>query len=309
MRRPSRNRISSPYGVRIHPITGIRTMHNGTDFSSAPDLTIYAPMNCRVTSYRNSGDGYGNKMVLNNDAGVVMWLCHTARAIAGIGPVREGDPIAIIGNTGNSTGPHLHQEVFVNGVRVDPIPWTDSQTAGGGGATPIDPTPSHGQETDDMIHYLCVATSSNGMIGKDQRFVQGAEGPLRCLSDGEWGPIALSSPPVAQWTGDMIVNLVARIGIREYVFDARIPGGVGKLTGRILYGPNLGSYPAVTAVNAAAPPAIDVKSLAAALAPLLVDSDLDEGEVAAKLIEPIKQLLAGIPNAVVDEQSERLGNG
>jgi hypothetical protein len=109
---------------------------------------------------------------------------------------------------------------------------------------------ANSSEDDDMIHYLCTATSSNGMLGVGQRFVQGADGPLRCLSDGEWGVIqrnGLGASP-ASMTGDQLMTIIARVGLYEYVYSANAPGGVGRLTGRILYGTDAAdkTYPKTT---------------------------------------------------------------
>jgi hypothetical protein len=89
----------------------------------------------------------------------------------------------------------------------------------------------------DMNDYLCVQNSSNGMIGKGQRFVQGADGVFRCLTNREWGARAFNFPNIkpAEWSGDEIVDVISRVGLREYKYDAKVPGGVGRLTGKVIF--------------------------------------------------------------------------
>jgi hypothetical protein len=116
--------------------------------------------------------------------------------------------------------------------------------AGGGSAT--------NDQENDMNDYLCTKVSGNGLIGKDQRFVQGADGVLRCLTNGEWGVRAANYPNIkpASLTGDQIADIVSRVGLLEYVNDAKVPGGVGRLTGKIIYSPTEArTYPKVSVVS------------------------------------------------------------
>lgn len=101
--------------------------------------------------------------------------------------------------------------------------------AGGGSAT--------NDQENDMNDYLCVENSKDGMIGKGQRFVQGADGVLRCLPNGEWEVRSHNFPGIkpAEWSGDRISAAIKQVGLREYTFDKTVPGGVGRLTGKIIY--------------------------------------------------------------------------
>lgn len=133
--------ISSHYGVRsIHPITKEKdVMHHGLDiaipfyrwpgtreFNGAP-VYILAATNGVAYSYESSG-GYGNYVIVVNDQFTTRYA-HTHENLVENGEVvTAGQPIAIVGSTGVSTGPHLHFEVWVNGVTVDPLKYLKEVT-------------------------------------------------------------------------------------------------------------------------------------------------------------------------------------
>lgn len=128
-RRPSPGNISSPYGWRIHPISKVRTLHTGEDIGWAAGLTLVMPISGRITAYSFSA-GYGWRVTIDDGKGTVIWLCHTARLLGVVGGwYDEGTPIAVMGSTGNSTGVHVHWEVFRNGVRLNPADWLTSVAA------------------------------------------------------------------------------------------------------------------------------------------------------------------------------------
>jgi len=117
----SYTRISDPYGLREkHPITGKRTMHNGIDYAAPSGTAIYAAEDGVVLT---SGwiNGYGYTITINHGSGYVTLYAHCSSLIAKAGDkVTQGQTIARVGSTGNSTGPHLHFEVKVNGVAKNP---------------------------------------------------------------------------------------------------------------------------------------------------------------------------------------------
>jgi len=117
----SYTRISDPYGLREkHPITGKRTMHKGIDYAAPAGTAIYAADDGVVLT---SGwiNGYGYTITVNHGSGIVTLYAHCSSLIAKAGQkVKQGDTIARVGTTGNSTGNHLHFEVKVNGVAQDP---------------------------------------------------------------------------------------------------------------------------------------------------------------------------------------------
>jgi len=117
----SYTRISDPYGLREkHPITGKRTMHNGIDYAAPAGTAIYAADDGVVLT---SGwiNGYGYTITINHGNGIVTLYAHCSSLIAKSGQkVKQGETIARVGTTGNSTGNHLHFEVKVNGKAQNP---------------------------------------------------------------------------------------------------------------------------------------------------------------------------------------------
>lgn len=119
--RPARTAwLSSSYGVRIDPIHHHTVMHKGLDLAGYIGMLVYAPADGRVihTGLRGS---YGQVVVLDHGWGLQTHFAHLSRALVTRGDaVRRGEPIAEMGNTGKSTGPHLHYEVRQDGYPIDP---------------------------------------------------------------------------------------------------------------------------------------------------------------------------------------------
>ncbi len=117
---PSRGWVSSSYGWRNSPFTGRRHFHKGIDIAARQGTPIFAPADGIVTAYKKNG-GYGNFLVINHGYGIVTRYGHLKASNVEVGQqIVKGDKIAFIGNTGRSTGPHLHYEVLVNGIHVNP---------------------------------------------------------------------------------------------------------------------------------------------------------------------------------------------
>jgi murein DD-endopeptidase MepM/ murein hydrolase activator NlpD len=118
--------ISSPWGMRVHPITGVTTMHNGTDYarsgiSGTPIVSIAdGTVAARIDSFATSGTG--NSIVIAHAGGVRSQYMHMAQPTSfTVGQrVESGQVIGYVGATGGVTGPHLHLEVKINGTSVDP---------------------------------------------------------------------------------------------------------------------------------------------------------------------------------------------
>ena len=111
----------SGFGYRIHPIYKIRKMHSGIDFTAPIGTPIYATGDGVVIA-QGSERGYGNRIMINHGYGYVTKYAHMSRFKAKKGQrVKRGDLIGYVGNTGASTGPHLHYEVFKNGKVVNPM--------------------------------------------------------------------------------------------------------------------------------------------------------------------------------------------
>ena len=111
----------SAYGWRIHPIWGDRRFHHGEDIGAPTGVPILAADSGIATVIPNNGDGYGNYVIINHGGGRTTLYAHmSAFAISNGQSVTQGQTIGYVGSTGNSTGPHLHFEVRVNGASTDP---------------------------------------------------------------------------------------------------------------------------------------------------------------------------------------------
>ncbi len=117
---PLRGWLTSPFGWRISPFTGKKEFHEGVDIAARYGSPIYAPADGIVTFYGRNG-GYGNFLIINHGFGIVTRYGHLKGACVKVGQiVHRGQKIAYEGDTGRSTGPHLHYEVLVNGIHVNP---------------------------------------------------------------------------------------------------------------------------------------------------------------------------------------------
>ncbi len=118
--KPSRGWFTSRFGYRIDPFTGKPTMHAGLDIAAPPGTPVYAPAD-GIISYIGYESGYGKIVSIDHGYGVVTRFAHNSRVFVEQGQkVSRRDVISAIGNTGRSSGPHVHYEVRVNGVPVDP---------------------------------------------------------------------------------------------------------------------------------------------------------------------------------------------
>lgn len=113
-------RVASGYGVRIDPVYHVKKFHHGMDFTAPVGTDVYATGD-GVVSFTGWMQGYGNTMVVNHGFGYSTLYAHLYKAVARTGQrVKRGDIIALVGNSGKSTGPHLHYEVRINDRPVDP---------------------------------------------------------------------------------------------------------------------------------------------------------------------------------------------
>lgn len=113
--------FTSPYGLRLHPILDVYKVHEGQDISCDPGTVVHATAEGIVDYAGPAHDGLGIKVEINHGYGCKTIYGHLSKALVKEGKhVRRGDIIALSGNTGLSTAPHLHYEVRVNGVPKDP---------------------------------------------------------------------------------------------------------------------------------------------------------------------------------------------
>jgi len=117
---PARGMVSSGFRRRNDPFTGNTVWHRGLDISTDMGTPVLAPADGVVT-FIGRNDDLGNLLSLDHGYGYLTRYGHNSKIIVRSGQkVRRGQVIALVGNTGRSTGPHLHYEVFHNGVPVDP---------------------------------------------------------------------------------------------------------------------------------------------------------------------------------------------
>lgn len=118
---PVTGTITSYFGMRPDPFTGVWRNHSGMDIAASTGTPIKAAEDGIVL---HSGwiDGYGYTIILDHGGGISTLYAHASKLVAQAGQsVRRGETVALVGSTGYSTGPHLHFEVRLNGTRVEPL--------------------------------------------------------------------------------------------------------------------------------------------------------------------------------------------
>jgi murein DD-endopeptidase MepM/ murein hydrolase activator NlpD len=125
---PSRNpvdgaHLTSPFGMREHPISGGMREHKGVDLAAAIGMSIYATAD-GVVSRADWFSGYGLYVSIEHGGNIETRYGHMSRLNVAAGQqVRKGDIIGFVGTTGHSTGPHVHYEVRIGGQPVNPVPY------------------------------------------------------------------------------------------------------------------------------------------------------------------------------------------
>ena len=113
--------ITSPFGTRNHPIQGVVKLHSGIDIGGAGYGAKVVAAEDGVVSFAGTLGGYGNCVIVNHGGGISTLYGHGQTLLTTVGTnVKKGDIIMEVGSTGNSTGPHLHFEVRVNNIAVNP---------------------------------------------------------------------------------------------------------------------------------------------------------------------------------------------
>lgn len=124
---PLRGPVTSPFGMRVHPVTGVHKLHTGTDFGVGCGLPIAAARGGDVIA-AGFNRAYGWRTVISHGVvdGALLTTTYNHQSLVAVGvgqKVKAGDVIGTVGTTGYSTGCHLHFELIINGDMVDPLPW------------------------------------------------------------------------------------------------------------------------------------------------------------------------------------------
>lgn len=113
--------ISSAFGARADPFNGHQSHHEGVDIASSMGSPVLA-MGDGVVSYSSERAGYGLLVEVTHESGLITRYAHASAVLVRVGDrVKKGQAIGLVGNSGRSTGPHLHFEVVRNGVSVNPM--------------------------------------------------------------------------------------------------------------------------------------------------------------------------------------------
>jgi murein DD-endopeptidase MepM/ murein hydrolase activator NlpD len=119
--------VTSPYGMRLHPILHVWKLHTGIDFGVPAGTPFLAARDGKVT-FAGWSNGYGNRVVISHGTmdgkEISTTYNHMSAINVSVGQeIKVGQQVGAVGSTGYSTGPHAHFEVMVNGQYVDPAPW------------------------------------------------------------------------------------------------------------------------------------------------------------------------------------------
>jgi murein DD-endopeptidase MepM/ murein hydrolase activator NlpD len=117
---PTQGWVTSDFGVRLDPYNADRSMHQGLDISTPHGQSVMTPSDGTIV-FNGTEGGYGKVLVIDHGYGVKTRYGHLSETFVRLGErVARGQKVAAVGNTGRSTGPHLHYEVRVNGIPENP---------------------------------------------------------------------------------------------------------------------------------------------------------------------------------------------
>ncbi|MGE5606243.1 MAG: M23 family metallopeptidase [Bacteroidota bacterium] len=115
--------ITSSFGKRVHPVLKYNRKHVGIDMGAASGTKVAATA-AGVVSFAGWRGGYGYAVMINHQNGFQTLYAHNSKLLVSIGQsISKGQTISLSGNTGITTGPHLHYEVYINGKPVNPVPY------------------------------------------------------------------------------------------------------------------------------------------------------------------------------------------
>lgn len=220
--------ITSNYGMRVHPITGKRRMHTGTDFGMRSGTPIGAAAAGKVTSSGRMG-GYGKAAIVSHGGGYSTLYAHMSAYGAKRGSrVAKGSVVGRVGSTGNSTGPHLHLEVRKNGRHQNPMGWL-RRNRGGPVPTLLTPgemvmsraaTQAYGVKTLTKMNRTPHRYALGGLVGKPSARPSGSiagalsagrsyAGTARGRGDTIWAPVI--NNPVPEKASDSLVRAARKV--------------------------------------------------------------------------------------------------
>ena len=126
---PGYTRITSSFGMRTHPITGVYKLHTGVDIG-APMGSQFVAANDGIVTYAGWNTAYGNMVIVDHGGGITTLYAHGSEILVSVGDtIYQGHPILKVGSTGYSTGPHAHFEVRINGDYVEPLDYITSYSS------------------------------------------------------------------------------------------------------------------------------------------------------------------------------------
>ena len=126
---PGYTRITSSFGMRTHPITGVYKLHTGVDIG-APMGSQFIAANDGIVTYAGWNTAYGMMVIVDHGGGITTLYAHGSEILVNVGDtIYQGHPVLKVGSTGYSTGPHAHFEVRINGDYVEPLDYITSYSS------------------------------------------------------------------------------------------------------------------------------------------------------------------------------------
>lgn len=126
---PVNGRLTSGFGMRVHPLSGLKLLHTGMDLSAQQGTPVHATAD-GVVSFSGWSRGNGNIVVIEHGHGFSTVYAHNTKNLIKVGAtVRRGQQISTTGSTGVSTGPHVHYEVWKNGKCINPETYIKSASS------------------------------------------------------------------------------------------------------------------------------------------------------------------------------------
>ena len=202
--------VSDLYGWRIHPINGGKDYHKGIDIAVAAGTEILAGHDGVVSQAGDVG-GFGLLVVIEGENGLVSKYAHCSQLLVSAGQtVQQGDVIAKVGSTGDSTGAHLHLEVLKNGQHLNPIYFAQTGDDGTGSLPPGSPgEPEFGNPGSAMGDGSYAALIAEAELHLGKRYVFGANGPANfdCSSYVCWVLDKSGVRPMGRTTAQGLYNM------------------------------------------------------------------------------------------------------